>query len=63
MNNIPLDLTYGTTVYDKGAIVTHTLMNYLGRENFNNAMKYYLEKYSYNAASSEQLRDALTEWT
>lgn len=63
LNNIPLDLTYGTTVYDKGAIVTHTLMNYLGRENFNNAMKYYLEKYSYNAASSEQLRDALTEYT
>ena len=42
---MPLDLTYGTTVYDKGAIVVHTLMNYLGRERFDEAMKYYLSEY------------------
>lgn len=63
LNNMPLDLTYGTTVYDKGAIVVHTLMNYLGREKFNDAIKYYLSQYSYKSASSEDLRDALTEYT
>lgn len=63
LNNMPLDLTYGTTVYDKGAIVVHTLMNYLGRERFDEAMKYYLSEYRYSSATSEDLRDALTEYT
>lgn len=63
LNDLPLDLTYGTTAYDKGAVVAHTLMNYLGRETFNDAMKYYLNKFDSKAASSEDLRDALTEAT
>ena len=29
LNELPLDLTYGTMSYDKGAVVAHTLMNYL----------------------------------
>ena len=63
LNELPLDLTYGTTAYDKGAVVAHTLMNYLGRETFNDAIKYYLNKFDSKAASSEDLRDALTEAT
>lgn len=63
LNELPLDLTYGTMAYDKGAIVAHTLMNYLGRETFNDAIKYYLNKFESKSASSEDLRDALTEAT
>ena len=63
LNNMPLDLTYGTTVYDKGAIVVYTMMNYLGRETFDNAIKYYLNKFDSKAASSEDLRDAISEST
>lgn len=63
LNNMPLDLTYGTTVYDKGAIVVHTMMNYLGRETFDEAIKYYLDKFDSKSASSEDLRDAITECT
>lgn len=63
LNALPLDITYGTTAYDKGAVVVHTLMNYLGRETFNDAIKYYLNKFDSKAASSEDLRDALTEAT
>ena len=63
LNNIPLDLTYGTTVYDKGAIIVYTMMNYLGRETFDKAIRYYLDKYSYKSASSEDLRDAISEHT
>lgn len=63
LNNMPLDLTYGTTVYDKGAIVVNSMMNYLGRETFDEAMKYYLNKFDSKSASSEDLRDALTECT
>lgn len=63
LNEMSLDLTYGTTVYDKGAVVVNTLMNYLGRETFEAAMKHYLEKHAYKAASSEDLRDAISEFT
>ncbi len=63
LNNMPLDLTYGTTVYDKGATVVHTLRNYLGVGLFNEAMRYYLNKFAWQSASSEDLRDAITEYT
>lgn len=63
LNNMPLDLTYGTTVYDKGAIVVYTMMSYLGRDNFDQAIKYYLNKFDSRSASSEDLRDAITEST
>ena len=63
LNDMPLDLTYGTTVYDKGAAVVYTLMNYLGRETFDAAMKQYTEKFANKVASSEDLRDAISEFT
>ena len=64
LNNMPLDMTYdGTAIYDRGAVIVNTLMNYMGRENFLTGLRHYLENYAYNAASSEQLRDALTEAT
>lgn len=63
LNDMPLDLTYGTTVYDKGATVVHTLRNYLGVGLFNEAMRYYLNKFAWQSASSEDLRDAITEYT
>lgn len=63
LNNMPLDLTYGTTVYDKGATVVHTLRNYLGPELFNETMRYYLDKFAFQSVSSEDLRDAITEYT
>ncbi len=63
LNDMPLDLTYGTTVYDKGAIVVYTMMNYLGRDTFDEAIKYYLNKFDSKSASSEDLRDAISEST
>lgn len=63
LNDMPLDLTYGTTVYDKGATVVHTLRNYLGVELFNEAIRHYLNKYAFSSASSADLRDAITEYT
>lgn len=63
LNELPLDLTYGTMAYDKGAVVAHTLMNYLGREAFSKAMKYYLNKFDSKSASSQDLCEALSEDT
>lgn len=63
LNNIPTNITYGTTVYDQGATVVHTLMYYLGQEVFFDAIKAYLQAYAFAPASSENLRDFLTTYT
>jgi len=63
LNNVPQNLTYGTTVYSKGATVVHTLRNYLGKELFYEAMRHYLNKFAYQSVTSEDLRDAITEST
>lgn len=64
LNNIPQNMTYDSqAVYNRGAVIVSTLMNYLGRETFLDGIRYYLTNYSYGAASSEQLRDALTDAT
>ena len=62
--NIPQTMTYdGNAVYNRGAVVVNTMMNYLGRETFLAAMRDHLNNYSYNASSSEQLRDDITAST
>ena len=64
LNNMPQDMTYDSNaVYNRGAVIVNTMMNYMGRENFLVGIRHYLENYAYSAASSEQLRDALTEAT
>ena len=64
LNNIPLDMTYDdSAVYDRGAVIVNTMMNYMGRENFLIGLRHYLETYAFGAATTEQLRDALTEAT
>lgn len=60
---IPSNLTYGSTVYDKGGQVVHTLRNYLGDSLFFNGIKAYLSQYAYNYASSENIRDFLSNYT
>ncbi len=60
---IPSNLTYGSTVYDKGGQVVHTLRNYLGDNLFFNGVKAYLTQYAYNYASSENMRDFLSNYT
>ena len=64
LNNIPQTMTYDSqAVYNRGAVVVNTLMNYLGRDTFLAAMRYHLNNYAYNASSSEQLRDDITAST
>ena len=64
LNNIPLDMTYNTNaVYERGAVIVNTLMNYMGRETFLSAMRQYFNQYAYQAATSEQLCEALTQYS
>lgn len=60
---IPHDYTYGMTVYDKGATVVQSLRGYLTDEVFFPAIQAYLEEYAYDYASSENMRDFLTNYT
>ena len=64
LNNVPQTMTYdNNAVYNRGAVVVNTMMNYIGRETFLEGMRGYLNTYNYSAATSEQLRDALTNAT
>jgi len=60
---IPETLTYGSTVYDKGAVVVHTLRNYLGDTLFFNAVKSFLNYYAYKDVSSINMRDYFSSFT
>ena len=60
---IPHQYTYGSTVYDKGATVAQSLRAYLGEEVFFPAIQAYLNNYAYNYASSENMRDFLSDYT
>jgi aminopeptidase N len=60
---IPPEYTYGTTVYDKGGDVAHTLRGYLGDSLFFSALKNYFNDYAYNHISSTDFRDYLSAQT
>jgi len=60
---IPQTLTYGTTVYQKGGQVAHTLRGYMGDSLFFDGVKAYLQKYAYNYASTFDLRDFLSAYS
>jgi len=61
LNKIPHSETYGTTVYDKGADVVHSLRGYLGDELFFKAVKFYLEQHAFGNVSSYELENTLSE--
>ncbi len=64
LNDVPQTMTYdNSAVYNRGAVVVNTMMHYMGREIFLEGLRSYLNSYNYSAASSEQLRDALTTAT
>lgn len=60
---VPTQLTYGTTVYQKGGSVVHTLRNYLGDEIFFDAVKALLDQYKFSPVSSYEMRDFFTSST
>ncbi len=61
LDNVPQDITYGMTSYEKGALIIHTLRNHLGDEAFFEASRHYLNTHSYDDATSEEMRDAFAE--
>ena len=60
---IPTEYTYGTTVYQKGALVAHTLRNYIGDDLFFPAIKAFIQEYKFDYATSWELQDFLSNHT
>lgn len=60
LSPMPAEYTYGSTVYDKGAVVVHALRGYMGDSLFFRGVKDYLNTYAWQPADSYQLRDALS---
>lgn len=60
MNNIPLNKTYSSTVYLKGADMAHTLRGYMGDSLFFHCLTAFMSDFAFKDASSEDLRDYLT---
>lgn len=60
---IPDVHTYGGTVYDKGAMVMHTLRHYLGDEKLLPALKAYAEAYTFRTASVSDFESFISSAT
>lgn len=57
LSGIPPNLTYGSTVYDKGAMVVSTLRGYIGDDLFFKTVKDYLNSFAFRDVNSMQMRD------
>lgn len=58
--NIPQTLTYGSTVYQKGGQVVHTLRGYMGDSLFFKGIRAYLKHYAYHDATTADLCNFLS---
>lgn len=61
MNDVPHNVTYGSTVYEKGPDVIHTLRNFMGDDLFFEACQHYMDSLAYGNANSQDLRDEFEE--
>jgi aminopeptidase N len=57
--NVPSNVTYGTTTYNKGKDMVHCLRGYLGDTLFFNGLKSVIANYKFKSISSLQFRDHL----
>ena len=59
VSGIPHSHTYGSTVYDKGALVAHSLRWYMSDSLFWPAVQHYLDQKAFNHANSDTLQKYL----
>lgn len=63
LNAIPENITYGQTVYNKGADVAHSLRGFMGDDAFFLAIHNLMEDYQFNTLNSVQMRDYFQQFT
>ena len=59
LSGMPLDHTYGTTTYNKGAAVIHNLRTYMGDSLYKAGMQSILKKYAFSHLDAEQFETQL----
>ncbi len=59
-HTIPIEMR-GSKAYQKGAAILNTLRFYMGDKLFQLGLRHYLEKYKFNAASTKDLENAMSE--
>lgn len=57
LDSMPQEVTYGTTTYDKGGCVVHTLRQYMGDSIFFSCIQQMLQEFAFQNISTEQLFD------
>ncbi len=55
--DVPHDVTYGTTVYDKGGLMVHTLRHYMGDSLFFYTVQQYTNDYQWDNITCAEMRD------
>lgn len=63
ISNVPQAVTYGSTTYEKGADVIHTLRSYMGDSLFFGGLKYYLNNNMYDDVNSDTLQRDLEDFS
>ena len=63
LSGMPLEHTYGTTTYNKGAAVFHNLRTYMGDSLYKVGMQSILKKYAFNHLDASQFEAQLEEST
>lgn len=63
LNVIPQEYTYGMSAYDRGATAVQALRFYLGDSLFFETVKAFIDEYAFQAASSYDMRDFMTDYT
>ncbi|MDR2868162.1 MAG: T9SS type A sorting domain-containing protein [Bacteroidales bacterium] len=63
LNQVPINKTYGSTTYDKGAAIVHTLRSYMGNSLFFNGIKTMMTQYRFQNVSSQSFIDSLSKQT
>lgn len=63
LSPMPHLYTYGTTTYDKGALVWHSLRGYLGDSAFYSAMQRLMSEKAFSTVDAAEVRDSLSAYT
>lgn len=63
LNNVPQEITYGSTSYDKGALVVHALRNYMGDSLFFKSIRRFLKEYAFQNVNSINFINELSQYS
>ena len=63
LHNMPHAYTYGTTTYEKGGLVWHSLRGYLGDSLFYSTIRTLMDRCAFTSIDAYRLRDSLSAYS